>query len=115
MCHYEGPQSHLRGCECDCRVVGEGGFPVIPARCVADNTVRGLSTRGKCTSGVSFTPVHTYETCRKDASGPDSSDGVFFSKAQQSGRDPKVCSSVLLSQKFGDLFHGESTLNSSNV
>lgn len=44
-----GPQSHLRWCDCDYQsgswMVGVGGFLGIPAGCVADNTVRGLSTR----------------------------------------------------------------------
>lgn len=47
------------------------------------------SKSGKCTGGISFTPVHTYESCRKDVSGPDSSDGGFFQKLGRQGEIQK--------------------------
>lgn len=83
------------------------------------NFVQGAaccSRSGKCKGGVSFNPVHTYESCRKDVDGPDSSDSDFFFKSSAvRERYKTLFQGSSQSKVWAYLFHGDFTPNSSNV
>lgn len=67
------------------------------------------SKSAKCTSGVSFTPVHTYESCRKDVGGPNSLMVIFFISSPIRERSKTLFQGSSQSKVWMYLFHGQFT------